>query len=160
MDKFIEAYSRWPPINQLIFPCVAFLALILILFLAGVFLLQLARHLTVLVRGWPTKTTKSSLDPNTVTVLVRLRTLEGQVDRLLSHSAWRGVSMSSKLMPAKGLCAAEEQRQRFFEEQQLIAQEALAQAEYQAKLQAELFDGNSPAKPDEKPAAPEAVSGH
>ena len=53
MDKWLDAYALWPPMNQLIFSCVALLAFLVVLFLFGLWLIMLARYIAVARRGWP-----------------------------------------------------------------------------------------------------------
>lgn len=53
MDKWLDAYSRWPPMNQLIFSGVFILAVVLVLFLFGVWVIQIFRCVSVARHGWP-----------------------------------------------------------------------------------------------------------
>ena len=53
MDKWLDAYAKWPPMNQLVFSCVGIIAALVILFLFGLWLVQMVRYIAVACRGWP-----------------------------------------------------------------------------------------------------------
>ena len=53
MDKWLDAYSKWPPVNQLLFSSVFVAAIVLILFLFGLWVIQLFRYVSIARHGWP-----------------------------------------------------------------------------------------------------------
>lgn len=53
MDKWFEAYSTWPPINQMVFSIIVLIVSLVFLFLFGLWLFQVFSQVSVWLRGWP-----------------------------------------------------------------------------------------------------------
>lgn len=53
MSAWLESFSKWPAINQLLFSCVFVAAWLLLLFLAGIWAVQMLRYIAVCRKGWP-----------------------------------------------------------------------------------------------------------
>lgn len=53
LDKWFEAFVKWPPMNQVVFSAVVLIFLLVLLVLLGVWLSGVIYHITVLFRGWP-----------------------------------------------------------------------------------------------------------
>jgi hypothetical protein len=53
MDRLIDAYTKWPPFNQLGFAALLAVLLFLLVVMAGAWVGRMAYYFVALVRGWP-----------------------------------------------------------------------------------------------------------
>jgi len=55
-ERWVEAYAKWPPTNQLAFSAVLLLAALVVLVVVGYLFYLLVYYAAVAVRGWPDDT--------------------------------------------------------------------------------------------------------
>ena len=130
MDKWLDAYSKWPPMNQLLFSSVVVAASVLVLFLFGLWVIQLFRYIAIARHGWPGDDAAAE---STASMLKEIRE-QLSPGRMAAPTEYRWcgtchptAQISSNGLPAKGHDWKDEQRQ--MAEEQAWLQEQMEQAQ-------------------------------
>jgi Txe/YoeB family toxin of Txe-Axe toxin-antitoxin module len=164
MEEWFRAYGTWPPINQMIFSIIVVAVCLLLLFLAGIWLLQVSTNVAVWLRGWPDdKNTKSSADYEEIRTLLQ-KVLEQVCTRKgpltsLGGTNWR--EEARRIEEEHRLIQQEAEKDLATQEQALLQQQMeLEAARREAQRMGEAKPHNSNgSRPPVPPARPSAKPG-
>lgn len=118
MDRWFDAYSKWPATSQVVFSLVALVLGLILSYMVGVWLLQSMHYIGVWARGWPPEE-KSGEDFSKVNAV--LKQIQNTTPPLAGIYDWKT-------------------------EVKKIAEEEKYQRDLEKKLQAEMEQASEPSK--------------